>query len=428
MKDLDQLFKDVYCASIGFEIVHLPDAELAWITRKLESIMTMQLSIDAKKDISKLLIESEAFDFFMQKRFGQVKRYGLDGCESAVVALDYILKTATEIDHVLVTMPHRGRLNLMTSSMNYPPEAIFYKLKGHSELPEEITGSADVLSHLSLQRRVKIADNENGLITLIPNPSHLEAVNSMGLGAVYAYQKYKNERCLSVQFHGDAAFTGQGVVTECLQLSQLLNFSIGGTIHIICNNQIGFTTEIGCGRSSRYASDPAKSIDVPIIHVNADSPEDVAKAAFIAVEYRKEFKKDVVLDLIGWRKMGHNELDEPMFTQPKMYKKITSMNSTAQSFAEKVLEKGKIEILKAEAYKRLEKAAEEADNYKPELIGIQNDWTKCENEETGVSKDLLIEVLKESVKLPNEEFKVHPRLQKHHIENRLKQLKTEEID
>lgn len=430
MKDLSQLFKQVYCSYIGFEIAHLPDAELGWITTKIEAIMTTQLSAEAKRDIARLLIETEAFDLFMQKRFTQVKRYGLEGCESAAVAFDVILKTAANIDHALVTMPHRGRLNLMTVLMNYPPTAIFHKLMGYSELPEGKAGATgDVLSHLSLQRKVNVSGNEAGLVTLLPNPSHLEAGNAMGLGAVYAYQKYKNERCLSVQFHGDAAFTGQGVVIECLQLSRLPNFSVDGTIHIICNNQLGFTTPADYGRSSKYASDPVKTIDAPIFHVNADCPEDVTKAAFIAVQYQNEFRKDAVLDLIGWRKMGHNELDEPMFTQPQMYEKIRNRPSTAQSYGNKILEAEEITTIERNSFEKLEKATEQADDYKPELIGIQKDWIACKNRETGATKELLVEAARQSVSYPvNEGFRVHPRLQKHHIEARLNQLKTEEID
>ena len=324
-------------------------------------------------------------------------------------------------------MPHRGRLNLMTLLMNYPPEAIFHKLAGNSELPENINGSADVLSHLSLQKRISIAGNENGMITLLPNPSHLEAGNPVGLGVVYAFQKYAkpDEKCLSVQFHGDAAFTGQGVVSECLQLSGLPNFSVDGTIHVICNNQLGFTTPPKYGRTSKYASDPAKSIDAPIFHVNANDPEAVAKVTCIAVEYQKTYKKDVVIDLIGWRKMGHNELDEPAFTQPKMYEKIRNLPSTPQSFAQETLSRSEIEEIERAAFEKLEQASRNAKDFKPELIGIQKDW------KSGICKNVTEEVLKsvaiESVKLP-ENFTIHPRLQKHHVEHRLKQLEEDKID
>jgi probable 2-oxoglutarate dehydrogenase E1 component DHKTD1 len=327
----------------------------------------------------------------------------------------------------MVTMPHRGRLNLMTNLMSYPAEAIFHKLLGNSELPENLKGSADVLSHLSLQNKVTIAGNENGLVTLLPNPSHLEAVNSVGLGATYAYKKYKipNEKCLSVQFHGDAAFTGQGVVSECLQLSKLPNFSVGGTIHIICNNQLGFTTPADYGRSSKYASDPAKAISAPILHVNADEPEEVAKISCIAVEYQRKFKKDVVIDLIGWRKRGHNELDEPMFTQPQMYKSINERSSTAQKYAKLVIQE-EMKNIEEKSFKDLDAAVIKAKDYKPQLIGIQKDW-KLEEQETGVPKDLLIEAGIRSVSIPDD-FNVHYRLQNHHIDSRLTQIKGGKVD
>jgi probable 2-oxoglutarate dehydrogenase E1 component DHKTD1 len=327
----------------------------------------------------------------------------------------------------MVTMPHRGRLNLMTNLMSYPAEAIFHKLLGNSELPENLKGSADVLSHLSLQNKVTIAGNENGLVTLLPNPSHLEAVNSVGLGATYAYKKYKipNEKCLSVQFHGDAAFTGQGVVSECLQLSKLPNFSVGGTIHIICNNQLGFTTPADYGRSSKYASDPAKAISAPILHVNADEPEEVAKISCIAMEYQRKFKKDVVIDLIGWRKRGHNELDEPMFTQPQMYKSINERSSTAQKYAKLVIQE-EMKNIEEKSFKDLDAAVIKAKDYKPQLIGIQKYW-KLEEQETGVPKDLLIEAGIRSVSIPDD-FNVHFRLQNHHIDSRLTQIKGGKVD
>ena len=336
----------------------------------------------------------------------------------------------------MVVMPHRGRSNIMIGSMNYPIEAIFHKLSGESELPDNIQGSGDVFSHLCLQKRITIANNKNGKITLLPNPSHLEAGNPVGLGATYAFNKYQKpeEICLSVQFHGDAAFTGQGVVSECLQLSQLPNFSVDGTLHIICNNQIGFTTPASHGRSSRYASDPAKAIDIPIIHANADKPEEIVKAVCLAVEYRKKFKKDVVIDIIGWRKMGHNELDEPLFTQPQMYKKIRERPSTAQSYAETILSTEKISEIRQKCFNEFEFALNQAKKYKPELIPLQKGWpiTQNPNEQisqvdTGVSKNVLISAALKSVFTPNN-FDLHPRLQKYHVENRKDQLETGKID
>lgn len=327
----------------------------------------------------------------------------------------------------MVTMPHRGRLNLMTVLMKYPAEAIFHKLAGKSELSENCDGSADVLSHLCLQNKVTIAGNENGLVTLLPNPSHLEAVNSVGLGAAYAYQKYQKPEgnCLSVQFHGDAAFTGQGVVSECLQLSQLPNFSVGGTIHIICNNQLGFTTPAEYGRSTKYASDPAKAISAPIFHINADEPEEVAKVTCIAVEYQRRFKKDVVIDLIGWRKMGHNELDEPMFTQPKMYKNINERPSSGKKYANIVIP-DEVSDIEMKSFENLDAAVIKSKEYNPQLIGIQKSWN-LEEKETGASRELLIEAGIKSISLPGD-FNVHPRLKKHHIENRLKQIKEGKVD
>lgn len=428
--DLKNVLDYIYCSSAGFEVSHTPEDEYRWLSERIESVMTMDLSAETKTRIAQILLESEAFDAFMQKRFSQVKRYGLDGCESTVVALDTLLQIADGVDHAMIAMPHRGRLNLMTVLMNYPPEAIFHKLTGNSELPDGFEGSADVLSHLSLQNEVMIA-GKPGMITLLSNPSHLEAGNPVGLGATYGYQKYQQigKKCLSVQFHGDAAFSGQGVVSECLQLSQLPNFSVDGTIHIITNNQLGFTTSEQDGRSSRYASDSVKAIDAPIVHVNADRPEEVVKAMVLAYEYQQKFKKDVVVDIIGWRKMGHNELDEPSFTQPLMYKTISKRASTAHEYSQKHMETSEIDRIKQAEHAKLEKSYQRVkeNGFKPKLILIQKDWESKDEKSTGVEKEILISLGKESVKHPDN-FNLHPRLAKHHVENRLEQIKKERID
>jgi probable 2-oxoglutarate dehydrogenase E1 component DHKTD1 len=274
-------------------------------------------------------LESETFDLFMAKRFGQVKRYGLEGGEGMLAAMREML-LAHPSDTSVICMPHRGRLNLMTGLLGYPLEALFARLKGRRELPDNIPGSGDVLSHLWLDQK-----NGQHRHILLPNSSHLEAVNPVHMGVVRSLQS-SGTPVLPIQIHGDAAFSGQGVIQETLQLSQLPGFTVSGTLHLIVNNQLGFTTPSHLGRSTQYASDPVKMISAPVFHVSGDDPVEIVKATRVALAYRERFGKDALVDIICYRRNGHNELDEPSFTQPVMYKAIRERPLPGTSFAQHI--------------------------------------------------------------------------------------------
>lgn len=259
----------------------------------------------------------------MTKKFPQVKRYGLEGAESMMIALDTLFKSASKsgINDIVLAMPHRGRLNLLTGLLNFSPTALFHKVKGNTEFPSNIIAVGDVLSHLSISTKLSYDDKAIN-VSLLHNPSHLETSNPVAMGKARAKQLdlfntnqlkdcHLGDKVMCVQLHGDAAFSGQGIVTETLGLSNLPHYTCGGSIHLIVNNQIGYTTPAQNARSSKYASDVGKSIGCPIIHVNGDFPEDVAKAMRIACDYREKYRKDVIVDLIAYRRWGHNELDEP---------------------------------------------------------------------------------------------------------------------
>lgn len=265
--------RSTYQGYVGYEFGHIETLEeTSWLESRIEEMAKIQPSQEEKERIARLLIESEVFDNFMAKRFGQVKRYGLEGCESMLVALDAVFRGCLA-EHAVIGMPHRGRLNLMVGLLGYPTEAIFYKLKGNSELSDTRL-SADVLSHLSHSGKAR--DNEALRVTLLPNSSHLETVNSATQGFAYALGNLKgpkSQTVLPIQIHGDAAFAGQGVVMETLQMLKLPGFSVGGSLHITVNNQLGFTTPCELGRSTCYSTDLAKMIQAPVFHVNADHPE-----------------------------------------------------------------------------------------------------------------------------------------------------------
>jgi len=321
---------------------------------------------------------------------------------------------------MVIGMPHRGRLNLMVGFLKYPVEAIFHKLSGKSELRDERL-TADVLSHLSYTGPL-VLGGRKGRVTLLPNPSHLEAVNPMQLGWVYALN-----RALPVQIHGDGAFCGQGIVQETLQMSQLKGFSVNGTVHLVLNNQLGFTAGAKEGRSSTHASSPVKQIGAPIILVNGDDPEGVARAAALAVSYRQQFQKDVAIELLCYRRQGHNELDEPALTQPRMYLRIKEHPTVSALYQETLKQQGGVPldgsaVQKAE-WDRLDAALKNPglQNLEP----LQGRFRPLEH--TACAAALLIKEGKRSVSVP-EGFNVHPRLSKFHVEGREKLLSQNKVD
>nr|KAJ3421659.1 hypothetical protein HK105_002764 [Polyrhizophydium stewartii] len=435
-----------YCGRIGFEFTHIPvKAERQWFAKLVESYEKRTFSPEEKRYFSSLLTKSEVFDHFMAKKFPQVKRYGLQGAESMMIVMSTLLResSANGISDIVLCMPHRGRLNLLTDLLEFPAEALFHKLKGNSEFPKEYADlNGDVLSHLAISKDIDVGGPEKVHVSMLHNPSHLETANPVALGKARARQMHLFEagtenncfigdRVMCVQLHGDAAFAGQGVVTETLGLANLPHYTAGGSVHVIVNNQIGYTTPAMNARSTTYTSDVAKMINCPVIHVNADHPEDVAYATAIAFEYRHRFRKDVILDMISYRRLGHNELDEPAYTQPLMYQKIRALRTVPAKYEDKLFEEGvfqsraDIDAVRDWYNGELERKLEASLNYEPELEAFKGKWASMVHPTSAVTKldtGVPVETLKKvgiaSVERPSD-FTVHSRLARYHIENRV---------
>jgi 2-oxoglutarate dehydrogenase E1 component len=377
LREILALLRRTYCGKIGVEYMHIQvPAERAWIQEKFEKRpLRPALAAAEKKEILDILTTAETFERFLDRRYTGTKRFGIEGAESLMPALEAILRrgSALGVKEFVVGMPHRGRLNVLANFVGKPYAAIFSEFQGNSTNPEHVHGSGDVKYHLGTS-----ADREVGgrtvHLSLAANPSHLEAVNPVVLGKVRAKQQQRGDgarhEVAGILMHGDAAFAGQGLVAESLELSELGGFCTGGTIHVIVNNQIGFTTAPAAARSSPYPSDIAKAVQAPIFHVNGDDPEAVVEVALAAAEYRREFGKDVVVDLFCYRRHGHNEGDEPAFTQPLMYRAIASHPTTRQLYAARLVAQGVVaegepEAMAARFAARLEGEFEAAKSYRP---------------------------------------------------------------
>ncbi|HKS89173.1 MAG TPA: 2-oxoglutarate dehydrogenase E1 component [Stellaceae bacterium] len=347
LRELIALLRGIYCGSIGIEYMHIQVLEeRQWIQQQFEGGEARPgLTKAAKKEVLRVLTVAETFERFLDRRYTGTKRFGIEGAESLMPALEAILRRGAElgVEESVIGMPHRGRLNVLANFMGKPYAAIFSEFQGHAANPDHVHGSGDVKYHLGTSTDREIGGRTVHL-SLAANPSHLEAVNPVVLGKVRAKQHQRGDaerrRVVGILMHGDAAFAGQGLVAESLELSDLRGFRTGGTIHVIVNNQIGFTTAPSYARSSPYPSDVAKGIQAPIFHVNGDDPEAVVAVARAAVEYRQRFKKDVVIDLFCYRRHGHNEGDEPAFTQPLMYRTIARHPTTRQLYAERLVRDG----------------------------------------------------------------------------------------
>ena len=351
LRDILGILKRTYCGNIGVQYMHITDPrEKAWLQRRIEGRdKEITFTREGKVAILKKLIESEGFERFLAKRYPGTKRFGLDGAESAVPALEQIIKRggALGVKDIVIGMPHRGRLNVLAAVMAKPYRAIFHEFQGGSSLPSDIEGSGDVKYHLGASSDRGFDDNEVHL-SLTANPSHLEIVNPVVLGKARAKQAFMlrdnpnfgRGHVLPLLMHGDAAFAGQGVVAECFNLMGIRGYRTGGAIHFIVNNQIGFTTSPNYSRTSPYPSDSALMVEAPIFHANGDDPEAVTFAAKVAVEYRQQFGKDVVIDMFCYRRFGHNEGDDPTMTQPLMYKKIKNHPSTREIYAKRLVREG----------------------------------------------------------------------------------------
>jgi len=386
VRQMIDILKRTYCGTIGYEFMHISSPEeKAWIQERIEGPdKQIEFTENGKKAILNKLIEAEGFEKFLDVKYTGTKRFGLDGGESLIPALEQIIKRGGNlgVKEIVLGMPHRGRLNVLTQVMGKPHRALFHEFKGGSYAPDDVEGSGDVKYHLGASSDREFDGNKVHL-SLTPNPSHLEIVNPVVLGKVRAKQDVsatvwegdiiplrERVKVLPLLLHGDAAFAGQGVVAECFGLSQLRGHRVGGSIHFIVNNQIGFTTNPHFSRSSPYPSDVAKMVEAPILHVNGDDPEAVVYAAKVAIDYRQKFHKPVVIDMICYRRFGHNEGDEPGFTQPIMYSKIRGHATTLQIYAKKLIDEGVVsqdEVIGMQAAfrQRLDQEYEAGQAYKP---------------------------------------------------------------
>ncbi|MFP6729351.1 MAG: 2-oxoglutarate dehydrogenase E1 component [Alphaproteobacteria bacterium] len=357
LRDVHDIIKQTYCSKIGVEFMHIqyPDQK-SWVQVQLEgSRNRTQMSAEKRIEILSQLYSSEGFERFLHIKYPGTKRFSLEGAESTIPMLEAIINRASDldVDEIVLGMPHRGRLNVLTTVMGKPHAAVFSEFQGEASRPDDVLGSGDVKYHLGVSSDRVLANGKNMHLSLAANPSHLEAVNPVVAGKTRAKQAMRGDearkKVLAVLLHGDAAFAGQGLVAETLGLSELRGHRVGGTIHIIVNNQIGFTTSPKFSRSSPYPSDVAKMVQAPIFHVNGDDPEAVVHVAELAVDFRLRFNRDVVIDMFCYRRHGHNEGDEPAFTQPKMYRKIAQHPTTRQLYTERLIADGVLTAKAAEA-------------------------------------------------------------------------------
>ncbi|QKX03363.1 2-oxoglutarate dehydrogenase E1 component [Wolbachia endosymbiont of Litomosoides sigmodontis] len=370
-----EVYKDIYCKDIGFEFMHISSyEERMWLQEKIEN-QTCVLSLQDKKEMLRLLIESEVFEQFLHMKFPGYKRFSIEGGESAIIAIERIITDSTTfgVEEIVLGMAHRGRLNVLTKVMGKEYAAVLSEFQGNIAYPSNLEVSGDVKYHLGYSSNRTLANGKIIHLSLCSNPSHLEAVNPVLAGRMRAKQKIRS--VLGISIHGDAAFIGQGVVSETLTLSNIEGYKVNGIIHVIINNQVGFTTNPCCARSSSYCTDVTKSIEAPVFHVSGDSPEAVNFVAGLAIEYRQKFKKDVVIDIICYRKCGHNEGDEPSFTQPLMYKTISRHKTPGTLYeekltADKILSDNEVNKLRSEFRARLDKSLAESVSYAPKKA----DW------------------------------------------------------
>ncbi|HRO14762.1 MAG TPA: 2-oxoglutarate dehydrogenase E1 component, partial [Paracoccus sp. (in: a-proteobacteria)] len=378
IRQITELMKRTYCGTFALQFMHISDPEQsAWLKERIEGYgKEIAFTREGRRAILNKLVEAEGFEKFLHVKYMGTKRFGLDGGEALIPAMEQIIKRggALGAKEVAIGMPHRGRLSVLANVMGKPFRAIFHEFQGGSYKPEDVDGSGDVKYHLGASSDREF-DGNTVHLSLTANPSHLEAVNPVVLGKVRAKQDQYSDTntrtsVIPILLHGDAAFAGQGVVAECLQLSGIRGHRTGGTIHIIVNNQIGFTTAPHFSRTSPYPTDIALMVEAPIFHVNGDDPEAVVHAARVATEFRQKFHKDVVIDIFCYRRFGHNEGDEPMFTNPAMYKEIKAHKTTLQLYTERLVRdglipEGEIEDMKAAFQAHLNEEFEIGKNFKP---------------------------------------------------------------
>lgn len=409
----------VYTNKIGAEFEYIPNSkQKSWLAHEFEIATLGQLSKNEKIKILSEIIRTEKFEQFLHKRFPGAKRFSVEGGDSAINSIEKIITTAAQngVKKIVIGMAHRGRLNTLTGVMGKPYHQVFSEFKGTPGIPESATKSGDVKYHLGYSSAREI-DGKKISLSLAFNPSHLEAVNSVVSGRVRAkqdlYGDLEKSQALALLIHGDAAFAGQGSVAESLMMNGVAGYDTGGVLHLIINNQIGFTANPSDSRSTTYASDLAKSIEAPIFHVNSDDVEAVIKVSDIATRFRQTFKKDIVVDLVCYRKYGHNEGDEPLYTQPVMYGKIKNHPSLGEIYSQKLVAEGAIteteyQKLIGDFESHLADEFEKAPSYEPKAPDwLKSTWSKIEdgneaNPETQVSAKLLHKLIEKITQIPTD--------------------------
>ena len=426
MRQIMDIVRRTYCGTFALQYMHISDPEQAgWLKERIEGYdKEIRFTREGRKAILNKLVEAEGFEKFLHVKYMGTKRFGLDGGEALIPAMEQVIKRGGSLGlkEIVIGMPHRGRLSVLANVMAKPYKAIFNEFQGGSFKPEDVDGSGDVKYHLGASSDREF-DGNSVHLSLTANPSHLEAVNPVVLGKVRAKQDQLGDstrtQVMPVLLHGDAAFAGQGVVAECFALSGLRGHRTGGTMHIVVNNQIGFTTAPHFSRSSPYPTDNALVVEAPIFHVNGDDPEAVVHAAKVATEFRQKFGKDVVIDMFCYRRFGHNEGDEPMFTNPVMYKRIKKHKTTLTLYTERLVKdglipEGEIEDMKAAFQAQLNEEFEAGKEYKPNKADwLDGRWSHLDKQkedyqrgQTSIGADTLKEIGTALTTLP-EGFPVH---------------------
>jgi 2-oxoglutarate dehydrogenase E1 component len=432
LREIVTILRETYCGPIGVEFMHIQDPEQkAWIQRKVEGAPWRTVfNAGAKRTILTQLTEAEGFEAFCQKRYVTTKRFGLEGGEVTIPAIHAVIETTAQagVSEIAIGMPHRGRLNTLVNIVKKPLTAVFSEFGGESFKPDDVQGSGDVKYHLGTSTDIDVGGHSVHL-SLQPNPSHLEAVDPVVIGKVRARQDeagdtQRRSSVMAILMHGDAAFAGQGLVYETLAMSQLIGYRTGGTVHVVVNNQIGFTTVPAHAYSGLYCTDVAKSIQAPILHVNGDDPEAVVFCSRMAAEFRMRFATDIVLDIVCYRRHGHNETDEPAFTQPLMYRAIEKTRTTRTLYAERLVVEGVIAAADAqemwdEFAQTLEAANAAGKSYKPNKADwLEGHWSGMSQPDpeaeriehaTAVSAQTLKRIGRALTRVPAG-FEVHPRI------------------
>jgi len=442
IREILGVVRSTYCGTFALQYMHISDPEQSgWLKERIEGYDNeIRFTREGRKAILNKLVEAEGFEKYLHVKYMGTKRFGLDGGESLIPAMEQVIKRGGSlgVKDIIIGMPHRGRLSVLANVMGKPYRAIFNEFQGGSFKPEDVDGSGDVKYHLGASSDREF-DGNSVHLSLTANPSHLEAVNPVVLGKARAKQdqNHDTERTsvLPILLHGDAAFAGQGVVAEGFGLSGLKGHKTGGTMHIVVNNQIGFTTAPHFSRSSPYPTDIALMVEAPIFHVNGDDPEAVVHAAKVATEFRQKFKKDVVIDIICYRRFGHNEGDEPMFTNPIMYKKIKQQKTTLSLYTERLVKdglipEGEIDDLKASFQSYLADEFEAGKDYKPNKADwLDGKWSHLDRKdedyqrgETSIEEKTFNEI-GEALSTPPKDFPLHKTVSRL-LENKAKMFES----